>query len=140
MLEALHLSPKSALTKFIAEKLIIWYVECHRAIFKAISSHGEEQAVAEAHEQLQFLENELNVRGNKFFVGDNIGLVDICAGYTVFWGGAAEEAIGIEVVVTKDKFPKIREWCDNCINCQVVKDGLPPREILVAYYKGWFGK
>ncbi|KAJ0780241.1 putative glutathione transferase [Helianthus annuus] len=119
--------------KFIAEK-------CHRAIFKVISSHGEEQAVAEAHEQLQFLENELNVRGNKFFGGDNIGLVDICAGYTVFWAGAAEEAIGTEVVVTKDKFPKIREWCDNCINCQVVKDGLPPRESLVAYYKGWFGK
>ncbi|KAI7750003.1 hypothetical protein M8C21_021221 [Ambrosia artemisiifolia] len=118
--------------KFIVEKV-------HRAIFKAISSHGEEQTVAEAHEQLQFLENELNVKGCKFFGGDSIGLVDVCAGYTVFWAGAAEEAIGISKVVSKDKFPKIIEWCDNCINCQVFKDGLPPRESLVAYYKRWFG-
>ncbi|MFS7943403.1 putative glutathione transferase [Helianthus anomalus] len=112
--------------------------DCHPALFKAIGSHGEEQAIAEAHELLQFLENELNVKGSKFFGGDNINLVDICAGYIAHWVVAAEEALGIEVV-TKDKFPKIAEWCGNYINCQVVKDGLPPRERLVAYYKGRFG-
>ncbi|KAJ0780240.1 putative glutathione transferase [Helianthus annuus] len=117
---------------FIADK-------CHPALFKAIRSHGEEQAVAEAHELLQFLENELNVKGTKFFGGDNINLVDICAGYIAHWVVAAEEALGIEVV-TKDKFPKIAEWCGNYINCQVVKDCLPPRERVVAYYKGRFGK
>uniref|UniRef100_A0A251UJ96 Probable glutathione S-transferase n=2 Tax=Helianthus annuus TaxID=4232 RepID=A0A251UJ96_HELAN len=118
--------------KFIDEK-------CIPAVFKVFGSHGDEQDVAEANEQLQFLENELSVKGNKFFGGDNIGLVDICASYIAFWAGAAEEALGIELV-TKDKFPKLKEWCDNCINCQVVKDGLPPRERLVAYYKWRFGK
>ncbi|KAJ0737876.1 putative glutathione transferase [Helianthus annuus] len=56
-------------------------------------SYGNVQAVAEATEPLQFLENELNVKGKKFFGGDNIGLVDICACYMAFWVGAAEEAL-----------------------------------------------
>ncbi|KAK9047857.1 hypothetical protein SSX86_033181, partial [Deinandra increscens subsp. villosa] len=103
---------------------------CIRAVFKAMSSHGEVQAVAEAHEQLQFLENELK-GGNQFFGGDTINLVDISASYIAFWLGAAEEAVGIKVL-TKDKFPKLTEWCDNYINCQAVKDCLPPRDILVS--------
>ncbi|KAI3694483.1 hypothetical protein L1987_77448 [Smallanthus sonchifolius] len=116
--------------KFIDDK-------CIPAVFKALGSHGQEQAVAEAQEQLQFLENEL--KGNKFFGGDNINLVDISATYLAYWLGGAEEAIGIKVL-TKDKFPKLTEWCENFVNCQTVKDTLIPREILVAFYKKRFGK
>ncbi|KAJ0780246.1 putative glutathione transferase [Helianthus annuus] len=115
--------------KFIDDK-------CIPAIY---NSYGNVHAVAEATEPLQFLENELNVKGKKFFGGDNIGLVDICACYMAFWVGAAEEALGINIV-TKEKFPKLKEWCDSYLNCQVVKDSLPPRESLVAYYKWRFGK
>ncbi|KAJ0560483.1 putative glutathione transferase [Helianthus annuus] len=64
--------------------------KCIPAIY---NSYGNVQAVAEATEPLQFLENELNVKGKKFFGGDNIGLVDICACYMAFWVGAAEEAL-----------------------------------------------
>ncbi|XP_076908081.1 putative glutathione S-transferase [Bidens hawaiensis] len=117
--------------KFIDDK-------CMPAIFKAITSLGEEQAVAEAQEQLQFLENELNVKGKKFFGGDNINLVDIAATFIAYWLGAAEEALGI-TVLSKDKFPKIIEWSGNYINCQVVKDDLLPREALVAFFKKRFG-
>ncbi|XP_076908099.1 putative glutathione S-transferase [Bidens hawaiensis] len=117
--------------KFIDDK-------CMPAIFKAIGSHGQEQAVAEAHEQLQFLENELNVKGKKFFGGDNINLVDIAATFIAYWLGAAEEALGI-TVLSKDKFPKITEWCGNYINCQAVKGDLLPREALVAFFKKRFG-
>ncbi|XP_076955341.1 putative glutathione S-transferase isoform X1 [Bidens hawaiensis] len=117
--------------KFIDDK-------CIPALFKVIGSHGEEQAVAEAQKQLQFLENELNVKGKKFFGGGNINLVDIAATFIAYWVGAAEEALGIKLV-TKDKFPKLIEWGGNYINCQVVKDGLPPREILVAFFKKRFG-
>ncbi|KAI3787073.1 hypothetical protein L1987_41259 [Smallanthus sonchifolius] len=115
--------------KFVDDK-------CIPTVFKAIGSHGQEQAVAEAHEQLQFLENEL--KDNKFFGGDNINLVDISATFIAFWLGAAEEALGIKVL-TKDKFPKLIKWSDNYVNCQVVKDSLPPREILVAFFKKRFG-
>ncbi|XP_076955348.1 putative glutathione S-transferase [Bidens hawaiensis] len=113
--------------KFIDDK-------CTPAIFKVITSHGEEQAVAEAQEQLQFLENELNVKGKKFFGGDNINLVDIAAS----WLGAAEEALGIKLL-TKDKFRKITEWSGNYINCQVFKNDLVPREAVVAFLKRRFG-
>uniref|UniRef100_A0A251UHZ9 Putative S-crystallin n=1 Tax=Helianthus annuus TaxID=4232 RepID=A0A251UHZ9_HELAN len=65
-------------------------IRCIPAIY---NSYGNVQAVAEATEPLQFLENELNVKGKKFFGGDNIGLVDICACYMAFWVGAAEEAL-----------------------------------------------
>ncbi|KAI7750002.1 hypothetical protein M8C21_021220 [Ambrosia artemisiifolia] len=108
--------------------------QCLPALFKAIGSHAQEQAVVEAHEQLQFLENELNIKGSKFFGGDNINLVDISATFIAYWVGAAEEALGI-TLVTKDKFPKLKEWSDNYINCQAVKDSLPPREVLVGFFK-----
>ncbi|KAI3694480.1 hypothetical protein L1987_77445 [Smallanthus sonchifolius] len=110
--------------KFIDDKLI-------PALLNAIMSHGQEQAVAEAQEQLQFLENEL--KGDKFFGGDKINLVDISATFIAFWLGAAEEALGIKVL-TKDKFPKLIKWSDNYINCQVVKGLLPPREKVVALF------
>ncbi|KAM0026549.1 putative glutathione transferase [Helianthus debilis subsp. tardiflorus] len=113
--------------------------KCDPAIFKVISSHGEEQAVAEAHEALQFLENELKVKGNKYFGGDNINLVDIAAISIAYWIGAAEEALGIEVL-SKHKFPKLTEWSDNYVNCQAVKDSLPPIENLVAFLKKRFSK
>ncbi|XP_076908063.1 putative glutathione S-transferase [Bidens hawaiensis] len=118
--------------KFIDDKLT-------PALFKAIGSHGQEQDLAEAQESLQFLENELNVKGKKFFGGDNINLVDIAATFIAYWLGAAEEALGIEVVA-KDKFPKLTEWCGNYINSQVVKDCLPPRDYLVSFFKKMFGK
>ncbi|KAI7750012.1 hypothetical protein M8C21_021230 [Ambrosia artemisiifolia] len=110
--------------------------KCAPAVTKAFISHGEEKAVAELHEQLQFLENELN---SKFFGGDNINLVDITATFLAYWVGAAEEALGIEVL-NKDKFPKLTKWCDNYINCQAVKDSLPPRERVVAFFKKQFDK
>ncbi|MFS7943409.1 putative glutathione transferase [Helianthus anomalus] len=116
-----------------------YYYFCIPAIFKAIVSHGEKQAVAEAHETLQFLENELKVKGSKFFGGDNINLVDISATFIALWVGAAEEALGLELL-PRDKFPKIKEWCDNYLNCQAVKDGLPPRELPVGFFKSRFGK
>ncbi|XP_076955345.1 putative glutathione S-transferase [Bidens hawaiensis] len=118
--------------KFIDDK-------CAPAVFKAIISHGEEHVVAEAQEQLQFLENKLNVKGKKFFGGENINLVDIAATFIAYWVGAAEEALRIKVV-TKDKFPKLTEWCGNYVNSQVVKECLPPREYLVSFFKKTFGK
>ncbi|GJX16081.1 probable glutathione S-transferase [Tanacetum coccineum] len=46
--------------KFIDDK-------CIPALYRVFGSHGDEQAIAEACEQLQILENELKVMGTKFF-------------------------------------------------------------------------
>ncbi|XP_024964785.1 probable glutathione S-transferase [Cynara cardunculus var. scolymus] len=109
------------------------------AIFKALSSNGDEQAIAEASEQLQILENELAVKGKKFFGGDNIGLVDIAADFMAYWLGIIEEAAGIKLV-KEDKFPKITEWADNFANSPAVKEILPPREHLLGFFKAKYGK
>ncbi|KAD2080477.1 hypothetical protein E3N88_41888 [Mikania micrantha] len=82
---------------------------------------------------LDFGRNSLTIR-QEFFGGDSINLVDISAVFIAFWLGAAEEALGIKILA-KDKFPKLTEWADNCINCQAVKDCLPPRENIVAFLR-----
>ncbi|KAM0072673.1 putative glutathione transferase [Helianthus debilis subsp. tardiflorus] len=73
------------------------------------------------------------VSGQKFFGGDNINLVDIAAVYIAYWPEIVEEAKGIKFF-TRDKFPKVSEWADNFLNCQVVKETLPPRAQLLAYF------
>ncbi|PWA85026.1 S-crystallin [Artemisia annua] len=112
---------------------------CIPAAFKVVDSNGEEKAIAEACEQLQKLENELKVKGTKFFGGDNINIVDIAGDFIAYWLGALEEASKIKYA-TREKFPKIHEWADNFLNYPVVKEILPPRERVVAYYKMKFGK
>ena len=82
-----------------------FFVQCIPTIFKVYGTIGDEQAIAEAHEQLQILENELAIKGNKFFGGDNINLVDIAADFIGCWLGVIEEVTEIKLV-TKDKFPK----------------------------------
>ncbi|KAI3514427.1 hypothetical protein L1887_12813 [Cichorium endivia] len=117
--------------KFIDDK-------CIPAIFKAFPQ-GNEQTDAEALEQLQILENELKVKGTKFFGGDNINLVDIAAGFIAYWLGIIQEAAGKELV-TKEKFPKLTVWADDFVNFEVVKEVLPPRENLLGFFKKRFGK
>ncbi|GKA51775.1 probable glutathione S-transferase [Tanacetum coccineum] len=117
--------------KFIDDK-------CIPAAFKVFDSKGDEQAIVEACEQLTILENELKVKGTKFFGGDNINVVDIAAGFIAYLVGIIEEATEI-MFATKEKFPKIHEWADNYINCQVVKEILPPRERMLAYFRKRFG-
>ncbi|KAJ0582588.1 putative glutathione transferase [Helianthus annuus] len=117
--------------------------QCILALLKVFGSNGAEHAIAEAHKQLQVVENKLAVEGNKFFGGDNINLIDIAASFIAYWLGMLEEGTGIKFV-PKDKFPKITEWADNFLKVEVVKDVLPPRVIppkaqLLAFFKQRFG-
>ncbi|XP_071720848.1 probable glutathione S-transferase [Rutidosis leptorrhynchoides] len=116
--------------KFIDDKFI-------PTAYKVFVSNGDEQVIAEACEQLQLLENELVVNGKKFFGGDNINLVDLSADFIAYWLGTLEEATEIKNF-TKEKFPKIIEWADNFVGCEVVKGILPPRTHLVEFFKKRF--
>ncbi|KAL4560498.1 hypothetical protein LXL04_032650 [Taraxacum kok-saghyz] len=100
---------------------------------KAVVSTGDEKIIAEACKQLQILENELKLKGTKFFGGDNINLIDI-AGL-----GIREEVAGIKFF-TEDKFPKLTKWAHDFVNCEAVKDALPPREHTLGFYNKMFGK
>ncbi|XP_023771478.1 probable glutathione S-transferase [Lactuca sativa] len=119
------------LAKFIDEKCI--------PVIKAVGSNGDEKAIAEACEQLQILENQLKIKGTKFFGGDSIGLVDIAADFIAYWHAIREEAAGIKFF-TEDKFPKLTKWADDFVNSEAVKNTLPPREQMLAFYLKFFGK
>ncbi|KAL1804711.1 hypothetical protein ACET3Z_027779 [Daucus carota] len=96
--------------------------KCSPAIKRIYRSQGEEQekAVQDATEHLERLENEL--RGKKFFGGDEIGLVDLSATFIALW-----------LVAPKEKFPRLCEWINIYLNCSIVKETLPAREDLLDH-------
>ncbi|XP_071699397.1 probable glutathione S-transferase [Rutidosis leptorrhynchoides] len=118
------------LAKFIDDK-------CLPALYKVFKCNGEEQVIAEACEQLHILENELALKaGKKFFGGENINLVDIAAAFIGYWLGSLEQVSNIQFF-TRIKFPKLVEWANAFVECQVVKEILPPKEAVLAFYKKW---
>ncbi|CAI8612724.1 unnamed protein product [Vicia faba] len=117
-------------SKFIDDKVI-------DAARKALYSHDEkerEKGAEEIDEALHLLENELK---DKFFGGEEIGIVDITAVIIAYWLPIIQEAFG-EKLFTSDKFPKLYNWSQDFNNHPIVKEHLPPRETLMIYYKGHY--
>ncbi|KAL3839464.1 hypothetical protein ACJIZ3_024055 [Penstemon smallii] len=108
--------------------------KCGVAMWKAFSSPGEEgeKAKEEAAQLLKYLEEE--IKGKKFFGGENIGLVDISANFIGYWFGIFQEIAGLELL-TKEKYPNLGEWIDGFINHSFVKDYLPPKDKITEVYK-----
>ena len=118
--------------KFIDEK-------CNPALWKALWSEEKDrkEAVEEACEHLKTLENEL--KDKKFFGGENIGIVDIAANFIAYWIGVIEEASGYAVkFFTEEKFPILHKWSNEFVNCDVVKEKLPERKQLIAFFGARF--
>ncbi|XP_030521384.1 probable glutathione S-transferase [Rhodamnia argentea] len=113
--------------KFVDEK-------CAPALWKSLMGAGPEREKAheEAHELLNTLEGEL--KGKKFFGGESVGFVDIMANFVGYWVGVLEEAVGVDVL-TEDKFPVLCKWAEEFRNCPVIKENLPPRDRMVAYFR-----
>ncbi|KAL6987689.1 glutathione transferase [Sarracenia purpurea var. burkii] len=116
--------------KFIDEK-------CLPALWKACWSKDKEQenAIEEARDLLKTLEGQLMIKDSKLFGGDVIGFVDIVANFIGFWLGIIWEAAGMEPLITADKFPVLSKWADEFVNFPVVKENLPARAPLLAYFK-----
>lgn len=79
---------------------------------------------------MKTLENEL--KGKKFFGGDEIGLVDITANVIAFWFDVLLELLGIKLL-TKEKLPRLCEWIDNYLDNSIIKGTLPTREHFREY-------
>ncbi|PIN06114.1 Glutathione S-transferase [Handroanthus impetiginosus] len=116
--------------KFLDEK-------CIPAMWKACWSTGDEREKAreEVIEILGILDNE--IKGKKFFGGDNIGLVDIAGNLIGYWFGIITELAGLEIV-TEDKLPNFRKWINEYNNCSFVKENLPPKDKLIVFLKARF--
>ncbi|XP_059651128.1 probable glutathione S-transferase [Cornus florida] len=117
--------------KFIDDK-------CFTTIWKANWSKDKEkeEAMAEGHELLKTLENEL--KGKRFFGGDDIGLADIVANVLSLWVGVIQEVSGTEML-TREKFPVLFKWINEYVNCSVIKESLPPRDKLVGFFRARYG-
>ncbi|KAM5560261.1 putative glutathione S-transferase [Rosa sericea] len=110
--------------------------KCLAAIEEAcLRSVDRQKAVEEACELLKLLENEL--KDNKFFGGETIGLVDIVANVISCWLKAFQQVAGVELL-TKEKLPKLCEWSDEFVSHAVIKGCLPPSDKLLASLRAHF--
>ncbi|MCI63529.1 glutathione S-transferase, partial [Trifolium medium] len=66
--------------------------------------------------------------------GEEIGLVDITGVFIAFWFPVIQEVAGLNVF-NNEKFPKLYKWSKDLTNHQVVKEKLPNRETLLAYFR-----
>ncbi|KAL8504739.1 hypothetical protein ACS0TY_016062 [Phlomoides rotata] len=114
------------LAKFIDDKF--------RTLWRACWRKGEdrEKWIVETTEVLKVLENEL--KGKKFFGGDNIGFVDITANSIAGWFLGLHEFVGLQIVA-QESFPNLIKWAEVYSNNTFIKENMPDKEKLVAFYK-----
>ncbi|XP_020226480.1 probable glutathione S-transferase [Cajanus cajan] len=93
---------------------------------------GRDKAVEEALEALKILQEAL--KDKRFFGGETIGLVDIAANFIGYWVAILQEIAGLELL-TIEKFPKLYKWSQEFVNHPVIKESLPPRDKLFAFFK-----
>ncbi|GJN16737.1 hypothetical protein PR202_gb03758 [Eleusine coracana subsp. coracana] len=94
----------------------------------------KEAFVKEAKENLALLEGQ--IKGRRFFGGDDIGLVDIAAGGLARWVGVFEEVAGVRVM-SDEEFPDLCQWAERYVSHESVNKCLPSRGELVALYSSW---
>ncbi|PNY12122.1 glutathione S-transferase gst [Trifolium pratense] len=105
-------------------------VASSKSVF-TIDENEREKHIEEATEALQILENELK---GKFFGGEEINFVDIAAVFIAFWIPLIQDIADLKLF-TDEKFPKLYNWSQELLNHPVVKENLPPRDPLFAFFK-----
>ncbi|KAK2360897.1 putative glutathione S-transferase [Trifolium repens] len=125
---------KRALVRFWSNFIDDKYMNALRKVLYTIDEKERETYIEESEVALQFLENELK---DKFFGGEDIGLVDITAVFIAFWLPIVQEVMGLKLLNT-EKFPKLYKWSQDFNNHPIVKEKLPHRETLLAFYKARF--
>ena len=99
----------------------------------AMCSSGEEQekALKLAREAIEKIEEE--IKGKKFFGGDNIGYLDIALGWISYWLPIFEE-VGSMQIIDPLKCSAITAWMTNFLNHHVINDSFPPRDKMLVYF------
>jgi glutathione S-transferase len=96
-------------------------------------TEGEAQKalVEEAKQSLALLEVQLN--GKRFFGGNTVGYLDVAACELGPWLSVLEEVNGV-TVVDEDEYPALRRWSKEYNSCEALKQCVPNRDRLVAYF------
>ncbi|PNX54491.1 glutathione S-transferase-like protein, partial [Trifolium pratense] len=106
-------------------------LDAARKVAFSLDEKEREEGFKELEVAFQFLEDELK---DKFFGGEEIGLVDITGVFLAFWVPIIQEAIGLKLF-TIEKFPNLYKWSQDFIDHQIVKEKLPNRETHLAFFK-----
>ncbi|KAE8684718.1 putative glutathione S-transferase [Hibiscus syriacus] len=112
---------------FIDDKLM-------EAARKAFATTAEAQAIAveSTTEALNLLEGEL--QGKKYFSGgEEIGYLDIVAGWIAYWLQFIEEVGGFKAM-DSTKFPRLDAWIKNFLQITSVAQNLPPPHELRSIF------
>ncbi|CAL5192200.1 unnamed protein product [Lathyrus oleraceus] len=125
---------KRALARFWSNFIDDKYLGAVRKASSSLDEKEREESFKEIEVAFQFLENELK---EKYFGGEEIGIVDITGVFIAFWFPVIQEATGLKLF-TSDKFPKLYKWSEDFNNHPIVKEQLPQRETLLAFFKARF--
>jgi glutathione S-transferase len=98
------------------------------------SGEEQEKAIEDTLEMLKAMEEDGLGRDNKFFGGDNIGIVDIAFGQIAQWLGVIEEVVGVKMLEAH-KFPRLHAWIKNFKEAPVIKENLPDRDEMLVSFK-----
>lgn len=111
-------------------------MQCRDAARTAFFTEGEEKenAIKYLEDTVRVLDEEL--KGKKFFGGENIGFSDLALGWMAFWLPVSEEVASFEVLDSK-KFPWFVSWTENFLQVPVIKENLPPRDKTVEFFQNY---
>ncbi|KAG4177383.1 hypothetical protein ERO13_A11G302633v2 [Gossypium hirsutum] len=100
-----------------------------------LPSDPYERAMARFWENLidqKILDRELTAKGNKFFGGETIGIVDIALSIITYWMEATEEVLGINIFDSQN-YPFIAQWKTNLL--EFIQQCLHPKHRLLRFYR-----
>lgn len=130
---------KVTLKKKFVDHACRFGLQCAPALWRSCRHAGieRERAFEEACALLNVLEAKLKDKQTRFFGGDTIGLVDIASNFIGYWIGVIQKVAAV-CLLTPDKFPLLCEWSSDFQNFPIIKENLPPREKLFAFFKARF--
>ncbi|PON36112.1 S-crystallin [Parasponia andersonii] len=132
------LLPKDPYARALARFWVKFAEDKGPSIWMVYRTTGEEQEKSkkESLEMLRTIEEYCRINADKkFFGGDEIGILDIAfGGMIVHWYDIIEEIVGVKLFEAQE-FPRLHEWVNNFKQVPVIKENLPDRDELLAFFK-----
>ncbi|GJM93505.1 hypothetical protein PR202_ga10067 [Eleusine coracana subsp. coracana] len=112
-----------------------------RALMRSTTDEQRDEAFKRTIPHVETLERAFweCSKGNDFFNGDTVGLVDITLGSFLLWFMVVDEVAGT-TLLDDAKFPGLAAWAKHFLTLDVVKRAMPDVGKLLAHYKIFLAK